>query len=357
MRLALDLALRGTGQVSPNPRVGCVIVHNNVVIAEGWHARFGGMHAEVHALSSLSSVPSDAILYVTLEPCSHHGKTPPCVNAIIASEIKHVVVGTIDPNPQAAGIGIDTLRDHGVEVVVGVLHDECRWINRAFIKHITTQRPYIILKVAQSLDGKIAASDGTSKWITSEVSRQRVHELRAEVDAVLTGIATVVADNPSFTVRLATGRHPARLVLDARCSLGATSALATSALNIPTFVYCDEAYSSSHNAAALRDVGVVVLGLPCIDGKIDLRTLFATLGSEHKISSILVECGSILATSLLDGKFVDELRLHIAPIIMGAGVSWNDLPSMQPASAQRWSIVAQELFGTDVHLICLPVNA
>ncbi|CAN5547181.1 bifunctional diaminohydroxyphosphoribosylaminopyrimidine deaminase/5-amino-6-(5-phosphoribosylamino)uracil reductase RibD [soil metagenome] len=357
MRHALDLALRGTGHVSPNPRVGCVIVHNNVVIAEGWHAQFGGMHAEVHALSSLSSVPSDAILYVTLEPCSHHGKTPPCVNAILSSEIKHVVVGTIDPNPQIAGVGIDTLRDHGVEVVVGVLHDECQWINRAFIKHITTQRPYIILKVAQSLDGKIAASDGTSKWITSELSRQRVHELRAEVDAVLTGIGTVRADNPSFTVRLANGRHPARLVLDSRCTLDPTSALATSALDIPTIVCCDEAYGTSHNAARLRDVGVIVLGLPCNDGKIDLHVLFATLGSEHNISSILVESGPGLVTSLLDGSYVDELRFHIAPIIMGTGVSWNDIPSMKPSAAQRWSIVAQELVGTDVHLTCLPVNA
>lgn len=357
MRHALNLALRGTGHVSPNPRVGCVIVHNNVVIAEGWHAKFGGMHAEVHALSSLSSVPSDAILYVTLEPCSHHGKTPPCVNAIIASEIKHVVVGTIDPNPHVAGIGIDTLRDHGVEVVVGVLHDECRWINRAFIKHITTQQPYVILKVAQSLDGKIASSDGTSKWITSETSRQRVHELRAEVDAVFTGIGTVRADNPSFTVRLAAGRHPARIVVDAQCSLDPTSALAASALDIPTFVCCDEAYSSSHNAEGLRDVGVVVLGLPCIDGKIDVRALFATLGRDHKISSILVESGPILATSLLDERLVDELRLHVAPIIMGTGVSWNNMLSMQPSAAQRWCIVTHELVGTDVHLTCLPVNA
>ncbi len=357
MRHALDLALRGTGRVSPNPRVGCVIVHEGTAIAEGWHATFGGMHAEVHALSSLASVPSDATLYVTLEPCSHHGKTPPCVNAIIASGIKHVVVGTIDPNPNVAGKGIDTLRDHGVQVTVGVLHDECQWINRAFIKHITTHIPYVILKVAQSLDGKIAAADGTSKWITSDASRRRVHELRAEVDAVLTGIGTVRADDPLFTVRDVEGRSPARIIVDAQCSLDPTSQLAITALDHPTFVCCDEAMIASQAAARLRDLGLVVLGAPSMHGKLDLRALFSMLGREHQIASILVECGPRLATSLLQGHHVDELRLHIAPIIMGTGIAWNELPSVSPSLAPRWNIVAQDQVGTDLHLTCVPVNA
>jgi len=357
MRHALSLAERGTGTVSPNPRVGCVIVHNNAVIAEGWHARFGGMHAEVHAMSSLTDVPTDATMYVTLEPCSHHGKTPPCVNAIIASGIKNVVVGTIDPNPQVAGVGIDTLRTHGVHVTVGVLHEECCWMNRYFMKHVTTGRPYVILKVAQSLDGKIASTAGTSTWITNEHSRERVHALRAECDAVLTGIGTVRADDPQLTVRHVEGRNPTRIVVDAQCSIPHTSALVAFACDVPTIVCCDHAMVTSERASRLRDRGVIVLGMPCNEGSLDLEALMTALGSEHQISSILVEAGPRLSTSLLAANLVDELRLHIAPIVMGSGMPWNDLPSVHPAAAARWNIVAEERVSTDLHLTCLPVNA
>lgn len=357
MRHALDLALRGTGHVSPNPRVGCVIVHNGVLLAEGWHASFGGPHAEVHALSSLPSPPSDALLYVTLEPCSHHGKTPPCVNAIIASGIKTVIVGTIDPNPMVAGKGIEILREHGILVEVGVLHEECQWVNRAFATFIRTGRPYVLVKIAQSLDGKIAAQDGASKWITGVESRTAVHTLRSEADAILTGIGTVRADDPELTVRLVDGRSPARFIVDPTCSLDPRSKLARTAQQTPTVVCCTEPAATSHHARALRDLGVMVMGVPTTStGRLDLAALTRNMATEHSIASIMVESGTNLTTAVLHAELAHEMQIFTAPILLGDGRPWNRGPSVSPTDARRWRVHSVDVLGPDVRMICVHGN-
>jgi len=349
MRMALDLAARGAGTVSPNPLVGCVIVHNETPIAQGWHQKFGGPHAEVNALTTLDVVPPDAIMYVTLEPCSHVGKTPPCADAIIAAGIRHVVVGMTDPNPKVSGRGIERLRSAGIHVTTDVLPQECAWMNRAFITWVTAGKPWVMAKVAQSLDGCIATHDGTSKWITSAGSRAVVHQLRATVDAVITGIGTVLHDDPMLTVRHVEGRNPARIVLDSRLRLLPSSALVASVDQAPLHVLCAPDMADSAAADALRSLGTAVHGIPAGSGRLDVGSVLDVCATQLGFASVLIEAGPTVLTSFLQAHAINELHLHVAPIMLGLGRQWNALRPATPAEAQRWHLHHVDYVDGDLH--------
>lgn len=318
MDRALDLARNGYGRVSPNPLVGCVILQGENILAEGWHESFGGPHAEAHALSQLPHVPSDAILVCTLEPCSHTGKTPPCADAIIASGVRHVVVGTTDPNPVVAGRGIERMRAAGIRVDVGIREAECAWMNRFFLYAIQHRSPYCILKVAQSIDGCVATSTGESAWITNEETRARVHELRAGVDAVCVGSGTVRSDNPSLTVRLVQGRNPLRMVLDSRLSLPAEMNVYSA--DARTIVFCTCEGYNEQRAAILRAQGVEVEQVSGnAAGTVDIADALQRAYDAYGVQSILFEPGSTLASALVAASVPHELHVCIAPKIIGDG--------------------------------------
>lgn len=368
MGRALALALRGTGKVSPNPRVGCVIVREDRIIAEGWHDHYGGLHAEVHAMQNARVSLDGATLVVTLEPCTHWGKQPPCTDAIIATKrlpdgrldlkrgICRVVVGMRDPNPHAAG-GIERLQQAGIEVVVGVREQECRWLNRFFVKHVTTGMPYIIGKAAISLDGYIATVHGESQWITGPESRRRGHALRAEVDAVLVGRTTVECDDPQLGPRLVHGQMPRRIVLDSALSLPLTKSVLSDEFRYRTIVCTAPEHSTSAKADQLRQVGVTVLAVPLAgEGKLSLRALFTMLGKDYAISSILVEGGGQVLSSCLNEHVLDELHMFVAPIVLGTGRSVFESLSVQTLQiAPRWRFHAVGRAGDDLHVILLPL--
>lgn len=318
----LALARKGAGRVSPNPMVGCVIVKGGRVIGRGFHARIGGPHAEVNAIRSASNSARGATLFVNLEPCNIHGRTPPCADLIIKSGIGRVVIGTRDPNPLVAGRGIRLLRRHGVKVTVGVLEEECRRFNEFFFKFITTRLPFVTLKVAQSLDGKIARKRGRSRWITGLKSRTYVHALRSQYDAVLVGAGTVKLDDPRLTVRHVRGRNPIRIVLDGRFRVPESAAVLRPSQEGAAILVVNQKSLRSHAAKAerLRMKGVVILGLdgdPA--GRLPLNTLLRVLGS-REIASVLVEGGASLFTSFVRERLCDKLLLFVAPAIFGGGL-------------------------------------
>lgn len=346
MRRALDLALRGTGHASPNPRVGCVIVDGDRILAEGWHAYPGAPHAEAMALSLLdpSTITPSTTLYVNLEPCSHHGRTPPCAEAIIASGIRNVVTGIGDPNPLVSGMGIRRLRDHGIIVETNVCEDECRWINRTFTHHVTTHTPYVVLKIAQSLDGCVARTATAPYPVTGAGSRKRVHALRAEFDAVMTGIGTVLADDPLLTVRDIEGRNPLRIVLDTHLHLPVQSAIVRTAQDVPTLCLCSPESAASPVADSLRDHSIDVIGIPMRDRHIDLDEAMRLLGRKN-IASIMCEAGPRVTASMLEHGLVHELRLLTAPFIMGDGLRWNS----GLLASSTWRLHDVETIEADIH--------
>jgi len=319
MRMALRLARRGLGWTSPNPMVGAVLVKDDRVIGRGYHRRFGGNHAEVNAFQSASTDPAGATLYVTLEPCCHYGKTPPCVDAIISNRLKRVVIGTLDPNPQVNGKSVKLLNEHGIETRVGVLEPECRELNEAHFKYMTTGRPLVTLKFAQSLDGRIATARGDSRWISSEEFRKRAHRLRASNDAILVGINTVLADNPQLTVRLVRGRNPTRVVLDSRLRIPLDCEIVRTRHEAPVLIAAT-AQADREKATQLGELGIETLVVPPDkSGGLDLKHLLQALG-ERNISSLLVEGGSKVITSFLRQKLADKVVVAIAPKILGRGL-------------------------------------
>lgn len=345
MRHALGLALKGTGTTSPNPRVGCVITSGSAIIAEGWHQRYGEAHAEVNALRNVKGeIPTDAVMYVTLEPCSHHSKTSPCVDAIIAAGIKTVVVGMIDPYPQVNGKGIERLNAFGINTRLGILEHECRWINRFFIKHVTTSLPYVIVKLAQSLDGFIAPSNQQRLELTGDETRKIVHWLRSEVDAVMIGVGTVIADNPQLTVRDVSGRDPLRIVLDPWADVPLSSHFVQHAQDIRTFAVTSTS-AQMEKTSALERAGVEILRFEDTDGVLDLEAVLAYLSSygPRPVSSIMCEGGPSLATSLLNANIVDELRLHTSPNQLYEGIRIDDA-----GVGLQWKLHDVQRAGTDV---------
>ncbi|WP_350345098.1 bifunctional diaminohydroxyphosphoribosylaminopyrimidine deaminase/5-amino-6-(5-phosphoribosylamino)uracil reductase RibD [Proteinivorax tanatarense] len=317
MRRALDIAKEGRGQVSPNPLVGAVIVKGNRIIAEGYHEYYGGPHAEINALKNCHENLEDAVMYVTLEPCSHYGKTPPCAEAIVESGIKQVVVAMKDPNPLVAGKGITILKKKGIEVITGVLENEAKKLNEFFIKYILEKKPFVIVKTAMTLDGKIATVSGDSKWITNKLSRAYVHDLRNQVAAIMVGIGTVLNDDPFLTSRLPDGRgaDPHRIVVDSTAQIPLSAKVLNIDSKAKTIIATTE-HTDSSKISSLKAKGAEIIVTPNTTGKVDLSYLLSKLG-EMKIDSLLIEGGGQLNFSAFNTNNVDKVLSFISPKIIG----------------------------------------
>jgi len=340
------------GHPSPNPHVGAVVVKNGEVVAQGHHERAGEDHAEVAALKAAGAKAKGATIYVTLEPCNHVGRTPPCTDALIASKVARVVIGCRDPNPHVVGGGVEKLRAAGIEVVIGVREPEARALIAPWSKFVTKGLPYLSLKLALSLDGRIATRSGASKWVTGPEARVRVHALRAAHDAIAIGIGTAVADDPRLTVRDAPGGSPVRVVFDTKLRLPPHARLVESAADVPTLVLCSvDAPSSNEEALVTR--GVEVLRAPSsAEGRIDPQAALRLLASRG-IVTLMVEGGAELAGSILAGRLCDELHAFIAPSLLGprgrpGAVDWAGPET--PAEAPRISNPRWELVGSDAYV-------
>jgi diaminohydroxyphosphoribosylaminopyrimidine deaminase/5-amino-6-(5-phosphoribosylamino)uracil reductase len=315
MRQALALAERGRGAVEPNPLVGAVLVRGGKAIGEGWHQHFGGPHAEIHALEAATEEPRNATLFVSLEPCCHHGKTPPCTEAIVRAGVRKVVAAMADPFPRVAGGGVRALRAAGVEVEIGTCEAEARRLNAPYLQLLTKGRPWVHAKWAMTLDGKIATKTGDSRWISNEASRRAVHMLRGRMDAILVGIGTVLADNPRLTARPPGPRTPVRIILDSQARLPIDSLLASTGRETPTLVAVTP-QALADRRAALQKLGCEVLVLPEDQGHCSLPSLLDELGS-RRFTNVLVEGGSELMGSLRDAGFLNEVHVFVAPLLGG----------------------------------------
>lgn len=314
MGLALELAKRGMGWASPNPMVGAVIVKEGRIIGKGWHARCGQAHAERNALAHCTEDPAGATMYVTLEPCCHQGRQPPCTEAVLAAGIARVVIGSDDPNPLVAGKGIEILRRGGVTVETGVLKEECDALNQVFFHYIRTKRPYVVLKYAMTLDGKIATRAGLSRWITGEEARAQVHRDRHRYSAILVGVGTVLADDPLLTCRMEGGRNPVRVVCDSHLRTPLESQLVRTAREVPTILAT--VCSDPEACRPYEEAGCRVWVLPQQDGRVDLDALMQRLGAAE-IDSLLLEGGGTLNWSALSQGLVQKVQAYIAPKLFG----------------------------------------
>lgn len=314
MERAIELAAMGEGFVNPNPLVGAVIVKNDKIIGEGYHERFGHPHAERNAIKNCKEDMTGAEIYVTLEPCCHYGKNPPCTRAIIESGIKKVYVGSADPNPLVAGKGIEELRNAGIEVVENVMREECDALNKIFFHYITTNRPYVILKTAMSIDGKTAAYTGHSRWITNERSRRDVHRNRKKAAAIMVGVGTVLSDDPILNCRYENPSNPIRIVCDSKLRTPVWSKLVRTAKDIPTYIATQS--QDRELVARLQAENVNIIHMPTNTSGIDLNYLMDKLGS-MKIDSVIIEGGASLHTSALKAGIVDKIQVYIAPKIIG----------------------------------------
>lgn len=315
MRRAIELAVKAEGHTSPNPLVGAVIVRDGRIIGEGYHRQYGSLHAERDALSRCIESPEGADMYVTLEPCCHYGKQPPCVYAIEEAGIKRVYVGSRDPNPLVSGKGNEYLRSKGIEVIEDYMRSECDEINYVFFHYITTKKPYVIMKYAMTLDGKIASVTGNSKWITSEAARKKVHEDRNRYTAIMVGTGTVLADNPELTCRLEGGINPVRIICDSHLKTPIDSIIVETAGEVRTII---ATCMSEEHFEPYKNKGCEVIHISECDGHIDLNELMITLGSMN-IDSILLEGGGTLNWSALNSGIVSRVQAYIAPKLIGGG--------------------------------------
>jgi diaminohydroxyphosphoribosylaminopyrimidine deaminase/5-amino-6-(5-phosphoribosylamino)uracil reductase len=351
MRLALREARKGLGRTSPNPAVGAVVVNDGQVIGRGYHRKAGTPHAEVNALMDAGHDVRGATLYVTLEPCNHSGRTPPCTQAILERGISRVVVGMADPNPQVAGGGSRFLVDRGVSVTAGVLENECRAINRPFVKHVTTGLPWVIMKAGVSLDGRIAPASGQSGWITGEVSQRSVHRLRDRVDAIAVGIGTARTDDPSLTTRLPRGgSDPLRVVLDTALTLSADAAMLKQKSRAQTWIFCSHD-ASDERVCKLEKAGAVIRRITRdANGHLDLNAVLVELG-RHGITSLLVEGGGTVHGAFLRQNLYDEANIYIAPVFLGEkGVPLVAGVLATPQEYLRLEGVQMRRLGSDVLL-------
>lgn len=317
MRRALQLARRGVGAVSPNPMVGAVIVRAGRIIAEGWHRKFGADHAEIDALKRTSGSVRGAAIYVTLEPCCHWGKTPPCVDALVERGIKRVMIGILDPNPLVAGKGAQTLRDHGIEVIVGVLEQAARTLNEVYFHYVRTGLPFITVKYAQSLDGRIATLRGNSRWISSERARKFTHRLRAQHDAIMVGRGTIRVDDPLLTVRVVKGRNPLRICLDSKLRIPLDAKVLRD--DGRTLIVTTDELGKDKIEKIRKLKKEVLVVQSSADGRVELRPLMKAL-AERGIASILAEGGAEVVTSLLKEGLVNRMVVITAPLILGKGI-------------------------------------
>lgn len=346
---ALELARRGEGFVEPNPMVGCVIVQGTTVVGEGWHQRFGGPHAEVEALRAAGAAARGATAYVTLEPCCHQGKTPPCTEALIAAGIRRVVAAQQDPFPQVAGGGFRALRQAGIEVEVGVCEAEARQLNAPFLRLVEDGRPWVIAKWAMTLDGKLATQTGDSRWISNELSRASVHRLRGRVDAILVGSGTAGADDPLLTARPGGARVATRIVLDSAASLPLDSQLVRTVSAAPVMLVAAPD-APRENIERLVTAGCEVWTAEGASSAARIEQLLRELGRRH-MTNLLVEGGSTVLGSFFAGGWIDEVWAYIAPKLIGGAAAASPIggpgwPAMQDAAQLR--NVTIEQFGDDV---------
>jgi diaminohydroxyphosphoribosylaminopyrimidine deaminase/5-amino-6-(5-phosphoribosylamino)uracil reductase len=360
MTRALELAARGLTTTQPNPRVGCVIARNTTILGEGWHERAGEPHAEIHALRNAGEGARDATLYVTLEPCTHFGRTPPCVDAVIAARVARVVCAMRDPNPRVGGEGIERLKAAGIDVEVGLLEGEARSLNGGYVQRMERGLPWVRLKLAASLDGRTALADGTSRWITGEPARADVQHWRARSSAILTGAATVRHDDPQLNVRLEGGtpaeRQPLRVIADSELR----TSPAARVLAPPGQVLIFAARSDGRARQQLESRGVRIEIVPAVAGGIDLQAMLRRL-SELEVNEVWVEAGARLAGALINARLVNELVVYFAPDLLGSGArGMFELPVLG-ALEDRWQLKFSDvrLIGRDLRVIaeCLPESS
>lgn len=349
MLQAIELAKKGKGWTNPNPLVGAVIVKDDVVIGEGYHEKYGELHAERNAIASLKESAKGATIYVTLEPCCHYGKTPPCTEAIIENEIAKVVIGSRDPNPLVAGKGVKRLKEAGIEVVEDFLKEECDALNPVFFHYMETKRPYVNMKYAMTADGKIATRTGASKWVTGEASRAKVQELRSENLGIMVGIGTVLADDPMLNVRIEGKRSPIRIICDSHLQIPLDSKICNTAKTYPTIIAALET-ADAKKKAELESLGIQVW---TFEGeKVDLIRLMEELGKE-KIDSILLEGGGTLNESMLSLGLVEEVHLFMAPKIFGGEQAKSPVEGMGaevPAEATKLQMTSVDQIGEDLYI-------
>ncbi len=317
MDIALELALRGQGYTSPNPMVGALVVRDGEIVGKGWHHAYGQAHAEVNAIDDAGELAKDADLYVTLEPCNHHGKTPPCTEKILAAGIRRVFVAMKDPNPNVKGGGNDYLRSQGIQVISGIREIEAEKLNEVFIKYTLTKRPFVMLKCAATLDGRIATRTGDSKWVSGELSRKFVHQLRHATDAIMVGIGTIRTDNPMLTTRLddMQGKDPIRIILDTNLTISEDATVLNLASQAKTIVVCGPDISQNKKLK-IENKGATVIAMPLKYGRVSLDALMLRLG-EMRITSLLIEGGAQVIASALNEKIVDKAIFCYAPKILG----------------------------------------
>lgn len=350
MKLAIELAKKGTGWVNPNPCVGAVIVKNHQIIGTGYHKEFGGLHAEREALNSCVESPIGATLYVTLEPCCHYGKTSPCTEAILQSGIKKVVVGSIDPNEKIAGKGIEQLKANGVCVITDVRKEECEALNQVFFHYIQTQTPYVVMKYAMTLDGKIATYTGESKWITEEEARRQVQNDRHRYSAIMVGIGTVLKDDPQLTCRLPNTKQPIRIICDTKLKIPITSQIVQTANTIQTWIAT--CVNEKEKEEELRALGCHIIKFPEENKKVPLQLLMKRLG-EKEIDSVLLEGGSRLNWDALSEGIVNKIQCYIAPKIFGGETSKTPVGGIgieNPMEAIKVNHITYRNIGEDILL-------
>ncbi len=352
MQRALELAQKGIGRVHPNPMVGAVLVKDHRIIGEGYHKKCGEAHAEVNAIAAASEDVSGATIYVTLEPCSHQGRTPPCADLLIEKGIARAVVGSLDPNPLVAGRGIRKMQDAGINVSVGVLEPECRKLNEVFFHYITAKHPYVVMKTAMSLDGKIATVSGQSQWITGEAARADVQALRAQYTAIMVGVETILCDDPRLTCRLEGSENPIRIIADSKLRIPLDAAVLQNQADNPTYLATTD-QSPSEKRRVLEQLGAKVLICRQRDGKVDLTDLMEQLGCAG-IDSLLLEGGSTLNGAALEQGIVQKVIAYIAPLLIGGANAKTPIggPGISDLSkAPRLTIDRIERYDEDIKII------
>ena len=354
MLQAIQLAKQGEGWINPNPMVGAVIVKNGRIIGKGYHKKCGELHAERNAIASLTESAEGATIYVTLEPCCHYGKTPPCTEAIIEQKIKRVVIGSRDPNPKVSGKGIKMLQEAGIEVIEDFMREECDRLNPVFFHYITTKTPYVVMKYAMTLDGKIATKTGASKWITGEAARAEVQHMRHRYMGIMAGIGTVLADDPMLNVRVEGWKSPIRILCDSGLRIPLDGQIVKSAGKYRTIV----AYADSENTEAkrkrLHEMGVETICCPDENNQVDLKKLMKYLGEEG-IDSILLEGGGTLNDSALRAGIVQEVQAFIAPKLFGGMNSKTPVEGIGvrfPSEAVKLKCTDICQIGEDIRITC-----
>lgn len=350
MQLALELAQKGRGKVNPNPLVGAVIVKDEVIIGSGFHEKYGGPHAECNAIKDCSRLPEGATLYVTLEPCCHYGKTPPCTELIIKNKITRVVIGAKDPNPLVSGQGIAILQKHGISVLTGVLEKDCEEMNEIFFHYIKNKTPYVLMKYAMTLDGKIATQLGKSKWITGELARTAVHQTRDMYSGIMVGVNTILQDDPQLTCRIEGGRNPHRIICDTHLHIPLSSKVVESARAVPTYLAtCSQ---DQKKIKRFENMGCRILVVSKEGNYLNLRELMDQLGQEQ-IDSLLLEGGGTLNFSALKSDIVNKLQVYLAPKIFGGTNAKTPVEGAgveMPCEAFQFTDRKIRIFGADICL-------